>query len=117
MKYEGDGRYVCPNGCGEFLMGEQALETEPADGQLQRHVPRLWRELTQGTSGTMAQAMAAVATVPLGTADVVGPCQGHGGKGGGGSKGGGKSPARQKLDAWRRRTSPGRFVRSARVGR
>jgi hypothetical protein len=114
MKYEGDGRYVCPNGCGEFLRREQPDDApkEPKVG----HVSQSWPELVKGTAGALRQAMQAVATMPLGTADVTGPCRGHGGKGGSKS-GGGKSPARQKYEAWQRKMGPGRIARSVRTGR
>lgn len=113
MEYKGDGRYVCPECGGEFLRPVGEAE---APKEITIHVSTHWPELAAGTTGRMREAMRAVAEIPLGTADVVGPCQGHGGKGGSRSKGGGKSPARQKYDSWVRRTSPGRFIRSVRVG-
>lgn len=115
MKFIGDGRHVCPRGCGEFLTNEATDEPTP-QATVEVHVSQAWPELAKGTTGRMRQAMEMVAQIPLGTADVVGPCQGHGGKGGSRSKGG-KSPARQKLEAWVRKTGPGRRIRSIRIGR
>lgn len=111
----GDGRYVCQACGGEFLMNPNrlTLQEQPKAPPVAQHTPQSWPELTAGTSGRMKKAMQAVAMMPLGTADVVGPCQGHGGKGGHRSKGG-KSAARQKMESWQRKTSPGRFIRSFR---
>lgn len=115
MTYKGDGRYVCPTGCGEYLR-EQVDEDPEPKVTTQTHARQYWPELFEGTTGRMRHGMKGVAELELGTADVAGPCQGHGGKGGGGKGGRGKSQARQKQDAWNRKVSPGRFIRSVRVG-
>lgn len=112
MIYKGDGRYVCPKGCGEFLRSEQEQQ-EPASRR-EAHVPRPWYELVQGMPEHLVSGMVDIATLPLHTYEI-GPCQGHGTKGGGGSGGRVKGPARQKADAWARKMMPGRIARS--IGR
>jgi hypothetical protein len=112
MSYKGDGRYVCTQGCGEFLKAESSDDIQEVPGR-EKHQSTPWPELAEGMPDRLRQGMIDIATLPLQTVGMA-PCLGHGGKGGG--KGGrAKSPARQKAEAWVRRTAPGRIVRAIRA--
>lgn len=115
MTEYGDGRYVCHTCRGEFLVNPERLnlQEQPKAPPAPTHISQPWPELAAGVPEHLRQGMVDVATIPLGVYSP-GECQGHGGKGGGRRGGRGKSPARQKMDAWQRKTSPGSLIRSFR---